>query len=154
VHRIKYKRDLTLGIDLAKLMTGFIADLNWPIDLVIPVPLGRKRKNERGYNQVSLIAIPLAIEFGWKFVPEALIRIRETESQVGLNIKERHENVRDAFHANSRNIAGKNILLIDDVATTGATLSSCARALVTGGARNVYAITLARAAAMQSNARA
>jgi ComF family protein len=145
VHRIKYKRDLSLGIELARLITRFVEDMNWPIEIVIPVPLGMKRKSERGYNQVSLITFPLALRLGMRYVPGGLIRIRETESQVGLNAYDRHENVKDAFLANSHRVAGKNILLIDDVATTGATLSSCACALKAGGASNVYAITLTRA---------
>jgi len=147
VHRIKYKRDISLGFVLANLMTNFVENLRWPIDIVVPVPLGKKRKTERGYNQVSLIAYPLALSFGWKYMPGGLIRIRETESQVGLNVKDRHENVKGAFSVNSKKIVGKNILLIDDVATTGATLSSCSEALITGGALNVYAVTLARAKA-------
>ncbi|OGN75933.1 MAG: hypothetical protein A2X25_01980 [Chloroflexi bacterium GWB2_49_20] len=134
-----------MGIGLARLITKFVKDLNWPIEMVIPVPLGQKRKSERGYNQVSLIAFPLSLELGMHYAPGGLMRIRETESQVGLNAKDRHENVKDAFLANSHRVAGKNILLIDDVATTGATLSSCTCALKAGGASNVYAITLARA---------
>jgi len=147
IHRIKYKNDLTLGKELASLMINYVKDLCLPIDSVIPVPLGEKRRKERGYNQAGLIAYPLALEFGWNFLPDGLIRCRETESQVGLNAMERHENVRNAFTANPKKVAGKKILLIDDVATTGATISSCTEALKAGGALDVFAITLARAKA-------
>ena len=145
VHRIKYKKDLTLGFELADLMTNFLMELNWPLDVVVPVPLGRKRKTERGYNQVSLIAYPLALKFGLKYVSGGLVRVRETESQVGLNAIDRRENVKDAFKAIPKRIAGKKVLLIDDVTTTGATISSCTEALKAGGALDVYAVTFARA---------
>ena len=147
IHRIKYKNDVTLGKELANLMTSFIKDLNLPVDSVIPVPLGERRRSQRGYNQAGLIAFPLALEFGWTYLPDGLMRSRETDSQVGLNAKERHENVRDAFLAIPKLVAGKKILLIDDVATTGATLSSCTDALKAGGATDVFAVTLARAKA-------
>jgi ComF family protein len=147
VHNLKYKRDLSLGLDLSGHLTNFVKELQLAVDIVIPVPLGKKRLKERGYNQASLIAFPLAIKLGMKYTPNGLVRIRETESQVGLNYKDRLENVKDAFQANSRLISGKNILLIDDVATTGSTLSSCTQALKAGGASTVYAITLARALA-------
>jgi len=119
--------------------------MHMDFEAVIPVPLGKKRLKDRGYNQVSIVAYPLALKLGKNFIPRGLMRIRETESQVGLNITDRKENVKDAFLANNQIVAGKSILLIDDVATTGATLSSCTFALRTGGASNVYAVTLARA---------
>jgi ComF family protein len=145
IHRIKYKRDLSLGNELARYVSIFVNDMHLDITDVIPVPLGKKRLRDRGYNQVSIIAFPLALKLGLNYLPRGLVRIRETESQVGLNVKERNENVKNAFLANSRHVAGKNILLIDDVATTGATLTSCTNALRLGGASNVFAVTLARA---------
>jgi competence protein ComFC len=145
IHGIKYRRDISLGFELANLMTTFIAELKWPIDIVVPVPLGRKRKSERGYNQVSLIAYPLALRFGWKYLPNGLIRIRETGSQVGLNASDRQINVLDAFAAIPQRVEGRKVLLIDDVATTGATLSSCTDALKVAGATDVFAVTFARA---------
>jgi competence protein ComFC len=147
IHKLKYSLDVSLGVVLADLLSKFIKEMNWPIEVVIPVPLGRKRKNERGYNQASLIALPLALQMRWKYVARGLFRIRETESQVGKNAIARRENVKNAFLAEKQRVAGKNILLIDDVATTCATLSSCAQALKEGGAEIVYAVTLARALA-------
>ena len=145
IHRIKYKHDFSLGFELARYVFRFVDDMNLFIEGVIPVPLGKKRFRDRGYNQVSMVALPLALKLRIKYMPYGLIRIRETESQVGLNIKDRINNVKDAFLANSHQVSGKNILLIDDVATTGATLTSCANALRMSGASNVFAITLARA---------
>jgi ComF family protein len=144
VLRIKYRRDITLGFELSNRMSKFVKNLNLPVEIVIPVPLGSKRKTERGYNQASLIAYPLSLQFGWDYVPEGLVRIRETGSQVGLNPGQRNENVKDAFDAVPRKVTGRNVLIIDDVATTGATLSSCTSALKAAGANEVYAVTFAR----------
>lgn len=100
---------------------------------------------ERGYNQVGLVAMPLAVLNGWEYAPRVLIRARETRSQVGLSAMERKENVSGAFFARPDKVSGKTVLLMDDVATTGATLSSCTVALLKAGVRDVYALTLARA---------
>lgn len=144
-HRVKYRRDLGLGYTLAEYMGHYLTSLNWEIDLVLPVPLGKKRLQERGYNQVGLFARPLATAQNWEYAPHALKRARETTSQVGLSADERKNNVRGAFVADGKKVADKSILLMDDVATTGATLNACAQALLDGGARDVYALTLARA---------
>ncbi len=100
---------------------------------------------ERGYNQVGLVAKPLAALLHYKYKPLALVRLRDTKSQVGLSAEERKENVVDAFYADPQAVSQKTLLLIDDVATTGATLSSCSNALLRAGAKSVYALTLARA---------
>jgi len=115
------------------------------VDLVVPVPLGKERTKERGYNQVGLVAMPLALINHWRYSPRALVRTRETRSQVGLSIAERRENVSGAFLGNPALILRSNVLLLDDVATTGATLSSCSAALMDAGANSVYALTIARA---------
>ncbi|MGB7873613.1 MAG: phosphoribosyltransferase family protein [Anaerolineales bacterium] len=112
---------------------------------MIPIPLGKQRLKERGYNQVAMVARPLSIQLGLKYLPGALVRARETRSQVGLTADERQENVRSAFSATGGNVYGRTVLLIDDVSTTGATLSSAAEALYTSGAQEVYAFTIARA---------
>ena len=145
LHRIKYRQDLGLGDALAAEMLDYVNQLGWHIDIVVPVPLGKKRFRERGYNQVGLIAHPLALAKGWNYAPRSLKRARETISQVGLSADKREKNVHDAFVADSRKVDGKSVLVIDDVSTTGATLNSCAKALVNGGARKVYALSLARA---------
>ncbi|MCF6278182.1 MAG: ComF family protein, partial [Anaerolineales bacterium] len=145
IHRVKYRRDFGLGDALADNMKSYLSELHWDIEMIIPVPLGRERFRERGYNQVGLIARPLAASQGWDFSPRALKRARETISQVGLSASERKDNVRGAFVADDRKVAGRSILLVDDVATTGATLDACAQALINGDARDVYALTIARA---------
>ena len=145
LHQMKYRQDLGLGDAISADMLSYVNRLDWQIDLVIPVPLGKKRFRERGYNQVGLFARPLAFAKEWKYAARDLKRVRETISQVGLSADERENNVRDAFAANRKQVAGKNVLVVDDVSTTGATLNSCARALINGGARKVYAFSIARA---------
>jgi competence protein ComFC len=145
LHRLKYRRDIGLGDALAAQLIGFVTNLNWPIDIIVPVPLGKKRLDERGYNQVGLISRPLSLAMNVVYAPQALSRDHETRSQVGLTKVERHINVRGAFNADAKRVKGRVILLIDDVATTGSTLSSCAEALYAAGAQDVFALTVARA---------
>ena len=126
-------------------MADFVRSLHWPIDLLIPVPLGKRRLKERGYNQVALVARPLAYQLGLQYEPGALVKARDTRSQVGLSISQRSENVQDAYQADSQVVRGKCVLIMDDVATTGSTISACTTALLTAGAQEVYALTIARA---------
>jgi ComF family protein len=145
LHTMKYRRNVALGDALASQMVEFLSSLQWNIDLMIPVPLGKNRLKERGYNQVALVAQPLAYQTGLLYKPQALWKSRETRSQVGLNVSQRRKNVQGAYQADPNVVKGKSILLMDDVATTGSTLSSCTDALLAAGARDVYAITIARA---------
>jgi ComF family protein len=145
LHRLKYRRDIGLGEALSNQLAEFVDRLEWPIDMLTPIPLGKKRLRERGYNQVAMIAKPLSLQLGLDYYPKALIRARETRSQVGLSAKERQENVQNVFLADGKMVKGRSILLMDDVSTTGATLSSAAEALYLSGARAVYATTVARA---------
>lgn len=145
LHQLKYRRNLALGDALAGPLCAYARNLGWPVDLVVPVPLGRKRMRERGYNQVALLAMPLAERAGWGYAPAGLCRVRETRSQVGLSAGERKENMQDAFRADRLQVQGRTVLLMDDVATTGATLAACTAALLEAGAPAVYALTIARA---------
>ncbi|MBW8011175.1 MAG: ComF family protein [Chloroflexi bacterium] len=142
--RLKYKRDLGLGEVLARSLIGIMHKIEWQIDMVIPVPLGKTRLSERGYNQAAVLARPLALSLRLQYQPNALHRIRETISQVGLSFSERRENVAGAFEADRSVVAGKRILMVDDVMTTGATLDECAKALKLAGVKQVLGITLAR----------
>jgi len=145
LHKLKYRRDMALGDALAVPIARFVGTLGWPVQAVAPVPLGQKRRQERGYNQVALIAHPLSLSLGLAYRPAALKRSRDTRSQVGLNAEERRANVHQAFIADPRHVRGKTILVVDDVATTGSTLSSCTDALLQAGAADVFALTVARA---------
>lgn len=118
-------------------------------DLIVPVPLHPRRLWQRRFNQSALLAQALASASGKEFLPEALVRLRHTVPQKGMNRSERKNNVRGAFCANGRyagNIAGKNILIVDDVFTSGATLNECARTLKRAGASDVFVLTIARVA--------
>ncbi len=145
LHRLKYRRNVALGDALARPLADFCRRLDWPVQVVVPVPLGKERLHERGYNQVGLIAMPLAALNRWRYAPRALSRVRETKSQVGLSAFERQENMQGAFRADPHLVGGYTVLLMDDVATTGATLSAGAEALLSAGAEAVFALTLARA---------
>ncbi len=143
LHKLKYYRNFSLGDALAVQISDFAKGLNWHADMLLPIPLGRQRMKERGYNQSAMIAKPLAMALNIEFAPQALARRKETRSQVGLSKQERHKNMLGAFHATG--VSGKTILVLDDVSTTGSTLSSSAEALLLAGAKDVYALTVARA---------
>jgi len=145
LHRVKYSRDLALAETLAREMFHVTQDQGWDLDLIVPVPLSKKRLRERGFNQAVLLARPLAWRMSIPSNSKALRRIRDTLSQVGLNVEQRRDNVSEAFVASSKQVAGKNILLVDDVATSGSTLNACANALWNAQAKNVYGLTLTRA---------
>jgi ComF family protein len=145
IHRLKYRRDIGLGEVLSRPMITSLQKLNWSLDIITSVPLGLVRFDERGYNQATLLARPMALCLEVPFSSRVLTRIRETRTQVGLTVKERRENMADAFRADSKLVKGKNILVVDDVVTSGATLNACAKALLDGGASKVYGFSLARA---------
>lgn len=144
VIRLKYSRDIGLGEALAKGMAEQLADLSWPVDIITCVPLSGGRLRQRGYNQAAMLARPLSYASGKPFRPILLRKTREAPSQVGLSASERRKNVDGAFEA-SEAIAAKNVLVVDDVTTTGSTINACARALLDAGANAVYGLTFARA---------
>ena len=151
IHRLKYRRDIGLGEALARPMITSLQKLNWSLDIITSVPLGLARFEERGYNQATLLARPIALSLNLPFSSRILTRTRETRTQVGLSVTERQENMADAFQANSKLSTGKNILVVDDVATSGATLNACAKALLDGGANKIYGFSLARAVFTPNN---
>ena len=128
-------------------MVDFFHSLHWQVQAVLPVPLGKKRLKERGYNQVGLVARPLAINIGMEYLPRAVQKTRDTRSQVGLSASQRQENVKNAYQADPLAVNSKSVLLMDDVATTGSTISACTESLLLAGAKEVYVLTIARALA-------
>lgn len=145
LHTLKYRKNMGIADAIARQMADFVRSLRWDVDMLVPVPLGKMRLKERGYNQVALVARPLAYELGLHYAPQVLWKSRETRSQVGLNVSQRRENVSKAYQAEGKVVNGRSVLLMDDVATTGSTIQSSAEALLSAGAREVYAITIARA---------
>ena len=150
IHALKYDGRRSIAPPLSRLMATHARDALADADFVVPVPLHRKRQRERGFNQAE----DLARELG-KPVCCALRRTRMTRPQVDLPAAERHLNVDDAFEVigRSRDLIGRPkgrplqgtiIVLVDDVATTGATLEACARVLRAAGAREVRGLTAAR----------
>jgi ComF family protein len=142
---LKYKRDISLGFVLAQALYNLLVNLQWQVDGVIPVPLGVARLKERGYNQAALIAQPVALRIGKPYLRKGLFRVRETRSQVGLSYIDRQANVNAAFRGREEIVAGKRLLVVDDVTTSTATLNACSQALITAGAAEVMCLTVARA---------
>ncbi|MBU1186539.1 MAG: ComF family protein [Acidobacteria bacterium] len=116
------------------------------VDVIVPVPLNRKKKRQRGYNQSGLVARALARRMVLPFRDRALRKIHHGPPQMGLEAEARLRNVRNEYIISDRlSVRGKTILLVDDVFTTGATVTECSRILIQGGAKEVRALTLAQA---------
>jgi len=148
IHLFKYQGKLGLGRRLAQLMNQHYPE-KWPassFDLVIPVPLHRKKLRQREFDQTLVLA--RAISRGQKIplLYGNLIRKNWTQPQTNLDRRDRRLNVKDAFEVvRPESIQDLCVLLVDDVYTTGATINECTRALLRAGAREVYVYTLARA---------
>ncbi len=146
IHSLKYGGKFRAGIFLGE-KTGQLIQQNcmdWKIDLIVPVPLHKLKKLGRGYNQSFYIAKGLSRILKKPVDESILIRKKNTLSQTNMDLAEREKNIRNAFSIkNSAIAAGKNILLVDDVITTGATINECARVLKYAGANRVYAVSAA-----------
>lgn len=142
VQGLKYGHATILAQPLSERLVAQLNRQNWTIDIIVPVPLHKTRLAERGYNQAQLLSEHVAEEILLPCLAEAVRRQRNTQSQVTLNAMERQTNLEDAFQANPQIVSGKRILLIDDVYTTGATLSACAQAILQAGAQAVYGLTV------------
>ena len=145
IHHLKYGGDMSLADILARPMLSLLGYQNWKIDIVVPVPISRTRKETRGFNQAALLALPIALGANYPFQSRALMKTRETETQVGLSLEQRRANVAGAFKAIKQHTLQKRVLVVDDVMTSGATMEMCASALLEAGASCVYGLTLAQA---------
>lgn len=147
IHLFKYKSKLSLVKPLSKLMINFahkFLDMR-NVDSIIPVPLHSAKQRQRRFNQAKLLAGDLAGAFSKELQANLLIKIKSGPAQVNLLRTERLKNVRGAFKVkDARPLENKNILLVDDVLTTGATANECARTLLDAGANRIDAFVLAR----------
>lgn len=149
LHRFKYQHKTHLRRPLALLalegLTEFITGQK--PDLIVPVPLHRSRLRSRGFNQAVLLGSVFSVRLALPMLVDGLVRIRWTEPQIELSADQRRSNVRDAFRCKRPEaVAGKRILLLDDVMTTGSTADECAKELKKAGAGYVLVATVARAA--------
>jgi ComF family protein len=149
IHSFKYNRRTYLRSPLARMsldgLSEFIVE-NAP-HCVVPVPLHRSRLRQRGFNQAVLLGAVLSRHFALPLLVDVLVRTRQTEPQIELAAVERRLNVKGAFAvARPDLVAGKRILLLDDVMTTGSTMDECAKELKKAGADVVIAATVARTA--------
>ncbi|MBC8570780.1 ComF family protein [Zongyangia hominis] len=144
IHQFKYYGQRHLAAPLAQLMAGRVREA-FPgerFDLLVPVPMHRLERREREYNHSALLARELSRRLGVPCREKALSKVRETRRQRGLTGAERRQNLRDAFTPGKGvTLAGKTVLLIDDVLTTGSTAEECAKALKSAGAKGVYCVT-------------
>lgn len=141
IHQLKFKNQGWLATPLAELMILILGDQE--LDLILPVPLHQERLRTRGFNQASLLGQEIARIKGLAFNDRILKRVVATAHQSGLSQRRRASNVRNAFQIDDVGIlAGKKILLVDDIMTSGATLIECSKVLHRGGAKTVTAVTL------------
>jgi ComF family protein len=149
IRQLKYHQQRRLAEPLGDLLADVCATLAPQIDLIVPVPLHPSRQRQRGYNQAELLARQCAARLGLPVRPNVLHRIRATPPQVGLGAAARVANVAGAFAASAAApaaLAGRRLLLVDDVCTSGATLTSAADALLAAGAVSVWGLAVARPA--------
>lgn len=145
IHKLKYARYKFLAEPLSYLLYDLYLLQNWKIDLICYVPLFEKRENERGYNQSRELATHISKLTNINICHD-IIRIRDTPTQTKLSRKERQENVKDCFKLlNPKQFKNLNILLVDDVFTTGSTTNEISKLLKHYGANKVYVLTVAHA---------
>ncbi len=145
ITNMKYENAKYLFKPLAAHMAKCFFENNFKVDFIVPVPLFLKKEKQRGYNQAMELAKELSKFIGIPVRNDFLARVKNTPTQTELTYNERQKNLKDSFKAlNNKEFKNHNLLLIDDVLTTGATINNCSKILKNSGAKNVYALTLAR----------
>lgn len=145
IFRLKYQHQTYLARVFGKFMADHIQREQVNIDLVVPVPLYKERLSQRGFNQAALLSKYIALECQCNVACHNLVRTRSTQVMHHLSKQERRKNVKDAFALrNPQGLTGLNILLVDDILTTGSTVEACGKLLLEAGAKSVTVLTLAR----------
>ena len=144
IHQFKFSRKVGLDRSLGVLLDEVVAS-DLTLDLVVPVPLYRKRLQQRSYNQALLLAREFARIRKLSVPTDLLLKVRDTEPQQGLSAKQRGQNLQGVFNLQG-SVSGATVLLVDDVLTTGATVEACSQVLLAGGAKAVYVAVIGRAA--------
>jgi ComF family protein len=146
IHQLKYRGKRSIGHRLGGMLGALIASDggSGDLDMIVPVPLHPSREKERGYNQSALVASAMEARLGVRVRTDQMVRTRRTATQTQLNAAERAKNVAGAFEVKSpESVRGQEILLVDDVLTTGATVNACTEALLNAGAGRVCLAALA-----------
>ena len=143
IRGLKYHRQKDLAYFQAKFMYEYFSKIFDKKEnfLIIPVPMHKKRFKQRKYNHMDLVADELSKLTGWKVNTKLIQRIKETKPQYKLNTKEREENLKNAFKVTKENYNGEKLLLIDDILTTGSTLTEIIKTLNKEGITNIVGLT-------------
>lgn len=145
IYELKYRNLKAISSCLAELLADHLRSNQLDGEALAYVPLHPRRLRERGYNQSRLLARELSKRIDLPVVEDSLIRVKQAQPQVrARDVQERRRNVADAFVCRDEKVNGKQLILIDDVCTSGATLESCAAALKSKGVASVWGLTLAR----------
>ena len=148
IHELKYNEMKRISKYLGKYVSEYLHlfQLFKNVDIIAPVPLHLVKKRARGFNQAEFLSKEISRHVNWLHIPSLVLRNRFTDTQTKLNRKQRQENVSEAFTLNTKfNILNKNILIVDDVFTTGATANSICKLLKKNHAGKIYVLTIARA---------
>ncbi len=144
IHEVKYKNQPELGIWLGELYGRELQKMNWPIDMIVPIPLHQSKLARRGFNQSEQMAQGISRETGWPVNSESVIRKRSTSTQTKKSKLERWQNVQSIYSlVNSGAFTGKIIAVVDDVLTTGATIGELILLLSKSGVKGIYILTIA-----------
>jgi len=149
IHLLKYNKKTGILWSAEEIIKNYFSYVDFPFsrfDLIVPIPLHRRKLRERGFNQAKLIARVIAKHFQIRLITNNLRRVKVTITQTALSKKERRKNIKGAFKVKDRNkFQAKSVLLVDDVYTTGTTIKEAAKVLKKAKAKEICVFTLARA---------
>ena len=147
IHKFKYQDQLHILDYFTRLMLNMGKELIKQADIIAPVPMHKYKLLKRGYNQAALLAMKISSQSKIQYIPQLIIKINNSSSQTALTKHQRQKNIKNSFQLNPKFaplIKGKKILLIDDVITTGATLSECCKVIKNGEPNKILVLTLAK----------